>query len=65
MLKAIECWWNHNKNEVGKCLLIMLGALVWYVGRELMHRQRLPFVSPDRPPHLYDKYGQNGPAKEA
>jgi len=45
MLESLSNWWNDNKGEVGKCVIIMVGALVWYVGRELMGRQRLPFVS--------------------
>ena len=64
MLAAIDRWWNHNK-EVGKCTIIMLGALVWHVGRELTHRQHLPLMSRDRPLHPYDEQGRNGTAKEA
>ena len=48
MLETIEKWWKDHKDEMGKCAIVMLGAVVWYVGRELMHRHRLPFVSPDQ-----------------
>jgi hypothetical protein len=46
MVKSIGHWWCAHKDEVGKCLIIAIGAVVWYVGRELMTQQRLPFVSP-------------------
>ena len=49
MFNAIGDWWNTHKGEVGKCVIIALGALVWYVGRELMYHQRLPFVSESLP----------------
>ena len=46
MAKIIGPWWHTHKDEVDKCLVIVIGSVVWYVGRELMTRQRLPFVSP-------------------
>ncbi|MBI3246538.1 MAG: hypothetical protein HYZ50_08535 [Deltaproteobacteria bacterium] len=46
MLETIGHWWNSHKGEVRKCTMIMLGSLVWYVGQEFTHWQRLPFVSP-------------------
>ena len=45
MLETLGNWWDNHKSEVGKCAVIMIGSLVWYVGRELMCSQRLPFVS--------------------
>ncbi len=65
MLEAIGNWWSNNKSEVGKCALIAIGSLVWYVGRELMYRQRLPFVSLDNPSQLLDHDGQTTLPKEA
>ena len=65
MLATLSNWWNTNKDEVGKCVIIAVGALVWYVGRELMHRQRLPFVSADNPAQLLDHDGQTTVPKEA
>lgn len=65
MLAFLGTWWSTNKNEVGKCTLIVLGALVWYVGRELMHRQRLPFLSAHAPAQPVDHHSQPIPSKEA
>lgn len=45
MVKLLGHWWQAHKDEVGKCAVIVLGSVVWFVGRELMTRQRLPFVS--------------------
>ena len=65
MLETLSNWWNTNKGEVGKCAIIAVGALVWYVGRELMYRQRLPFVSADGPSEPLDHCGQTSLSKEA
>ena len=48
MWETIGNWWNDHKEEVGTCVVVMLGAVVWYVGRALMDRQRLPLVSVDK-----------------
>ena len=46
MPQNIYEWWATHKGELWKCAVTVLGAVVWYAGRELMQRQRLPFVSP-------------------
>jgi hypothetical protein len=65
MLETISNWWTDHKDEVGKCAVIMIGAVVWYVGRELMHRQRLPFISGCDPSQLLEHDGQTPLSKEA
>ena len=64
MLETLSNWWNNNKNEVGKCAVILIGALVWSVGRELMHQQRLPFLSGCIPSQLLEPDGQPTVPKE-
>ena len=65
MLESISNWWDTNKSEVGQCAVIIIGAVVWYVGRELMYHQRLPFVSGCDPSQLLDHDGQTPLSKEA
>ncbi len=64
MWETLSNWWTDHKDEVGKCAIITVGALVWYVGRELMYRQRLPFVSLDNPSQLLEHDGQTPLSKE-
>jgi hypothetical protein len=58
MFNTLGHWWTAHRGEVGKCGIIVLGALVWYVGRELMERQRLPFVSAESSAHPAAPNGQ-------
>ncbi|MBI3800234.1 MAG: hypothetical protein HY268_25075 [Deltaproteobacteria bacterium] len=65
MLETLSNWWNNNKDEVGKCVIIAVGALVWYVGRELMYQQRLPFVAGGDQSQRLEHDGQTTLPKEA
>ena len=49
MWETIGKWWSDHKDEVGTWVVVMLGAVVWHVGRKLMDPQRLPLVSADPP----------------
>ena len=49
MQTTIGQWWNTNKTDIGQCLIVVLGALITFAGKELMNRQRVPFLS--APPH--------------
>ena len=65
MLPFLSHWWRHHKSKVGKCAFITLGVLVWYAGRELMHRQRVPFLSAPDPSQPGDHHDPATPAEEA
>ena len=51
-----DSWWDTHGADITHCCITMLGALIMFVGKELMHRHRLPFISsPLRPTSLPHK----------
>lgn len=46
MCAILRTWWLNHTNDIRKGVVLMLGSLGWDVGRELRHRQCLPFASP-------------------
>lgn len=46
MFETLRIWWPNHPNDIRKGVVLMLGSLVWDVGRELRQKQRLPFASP-------------------
>ena len=50
MHTTIGQWWNTNKADIGQCLIVVLGAVITFVGKELMIRHRLPFLSAPQVP---------------
>ena len=50
MQTTIDSWWNTNKADIGQCLIVVLGAIITFVGKELMNRHRLPFLSAPQVP---------------
>ena len=55
MWETIGNWWHDHKDKVGPSVVVMLGALVWHVGRKLMYPQRLPLVSATQPPEAQEE----------
>ena len=50
-----DSWWDKHGADITHCCITVLGALIMFVGKELMHRHRLPFIaSPPRPTPLPD-----------
>ena len=53
MQTKTDSWWDKHGADITHCCITMLGALIMFVGKELVNRQRLPFLSaPQRPAPL-------------
>ena len=50
MHKTLNEWWVTHRADVTHCCITVLGALIMFVGKELMNRHRLPFLSAPQVP---------------